>query len=91
MVIDLKEDHRLSKGKVVGASCKGSQRYFITIDGKAAHYQFHDCQWKHTPVDFGFKNSIKSVAVSYNFVLFLNTQGLVYASGDNSKGQLGLG
>ena len=31
------------------------------------------------------------MSLSYGFVIFLNTQGLLYASGDNSKGQLGLG
>lgn len=47
--------------------------------------------YKLSTVDFGFKNCIKSVAVSYNFVLFLNSHGLLYSSGDNEKGQLGLG
>ena len=43
------------------------------------------------PVNFGFRNAIKQVAISYNFTMFLNQQGLLYAKGDNHKGQLGLG
>ena len=43
------------------------------------------------PFSFGFINCIKSIALSYTFALFLNTQGLVYATGHNTKGQLGLG
>lgn len=37
------------------------------------------------------KASIVSIAVSYNFTIFLGTNGQVYSQGANNFGQLGLG
>jgi len=82
---------KLSKLKFKQIECKGSQRYFIEGEGKVYHYYQHEQEWKFAPFSFGLRSSIKSIALSYSFAMFLNTQGLVYAFGQNNKGQLGLG
>ena len=42
-------------------------------------------------MDFGFKNTIKMVALSYNFAIFLTSGGQIYSQGSNKQGELGLG
>lgn len=42
-------------------------------------------------MDLGFKSTIKMVALSYNFALFLTSGGQVYSQGSNKQGELGLG
>jgi alpha-tubulin suppressor-like RCC1 family protein len=71
--------------------CKSSQRYLVQEEGRVYCYKEGEREWLLTPVEFGFKNSIKTVTLSHNFVVFLNQTGLVYTAGNNSKGQLGLG
>lgn len=93
VLIDIKEDTKLSKLKIGGMWCKGFQRHIVDREGKASNFVKEDPnnEWKLVPIDFGFKNIIRSVALSYNFAIFLNTHGHLYGFGDNSKGQLGLG
>lgn len=81
----------MSKLKIKDIENKGNQRYFIEGDGKVYQYEKKEEEWKLAPVSFGFRNQIKCIALSYTFVLFLNNHGLVYSSGNNTKGQLGLG
>ena len=93
VLIDIKEDTKLSKLKVAGIWCRGNQRHIVDREGKASNFikEEPSNQWKLAPIDFGFKNIVRSIALSYNFAIFLNTQGHLYGYGDNSKGQLGLG
>jgi len=61
----------------------------IDKDGKTYHYvqtKTESYKWSLTALDFGSKLSVKTVAASYHFSLFLTTQGQVYSQGFNRKG-----
>lgn len=77
---------------MTGLWCKGNQRHIVDREGRASKLAKEQLinSWKLIPIDFGFKNVVKSVALSYNFAIFLNSQGHLYGYGDNSRGQLGL-
>jgi alpha-tubulin suppressor-like RCC1 family protein len=83
----------LTKLEVDEAYCREGKRYFLDKNGKVHHYVYSEEKqgWKLKVMDLGFKNSIKMLALSYNFALFLTSSGQIYSQGSNKRGELGLG
>lgn len=78
----------MSKLEIVDVYSKDNKRYFVDNDGKTFHYNKEN---KQTLLNFNCQNSIKMIAVSYHFVVFLNNSGQLFSQGHNKKGELGLG